>query len=369
MSRYDVAIVGAGAAGIAAARYLHDVGRSVIVIEASDRIGGRAWTQTVNGMSLDLGCGWLHSACRNPLAPIAEANGFAVDRSPSAGGKQYHELGFTRAEQDSAHASWAAFQQRLETSPPVSDRAADALSPRDPWNAYANALSGYMNGACLDRLSVADYFAYENAAGSENWRIREGYGTLIASLLPRTALSLGNPVIAIDHGGSEVQITTRAGTISAFAVVVTVSTAVLAAGVIRFGPAVDAHLHAAANLPLICRWDSPTSCSLRSKTETMSGPTVTCSAILMFQTPAVIIYGRSAMGSSRRFSAGLVRRYWKPKGSRRHSPLRRTNSLAYSARAFDQNCARLQDRTGVGWMGFAGLTVTPGPVMPIAAQS
>ena len=62
----DVVIIGAGAAGIAAARRLAASHLSAIVLEATARVGGRAWTCEVAGMRPDLGCGWLHSADRNP---------------------------------------------------------------------------------------------------------------------------------------------------------------------------------------------------------------------------------------------------------------------------------------------------------------
>src|SRR5271157_5961164 len=62
----DIAIVGAGAAGIGVARRLARSGLSTVVLEALPRLGGRAWTRQAAGVSLDLGCGWLHSADRNP---------------------------------------------------------------------------------------------------------------------------------------------------------------------------------------------------------------------------------------------------------------------------------------------------------------
>ena len=77
----DVAIIGAGAAGIAAARRLTNASRSVLLIDALDRLGGRAWTLEAAGLPLDMGCGWLHSAERNPWAEVAEAAGAPVDRS------------------------------------------------------------------------------------------------------------------------------------------------------------------------------------------------------------------------------------------------------------------------------------------------
>ena len=91
----DVVIVGAGAAGIAAARRLAASGLSAMALEATARVGGRAWTCDVAGFHLDLGCGWLHSADRNPWTRIAEAAGFTIDRRTPAWGRQYRDLGFS----------------------------------------------------------------------------------------------------------------------------------------------------------------------------------------------------------------------------------------------------------------------------------
>ena len=80
-SQADVVVIGAGAAGIAAARRLFDAGGvSVLVLEARERAGGRAWTIEAGGHPADLGCEWLHSADRNMLAPLAERLGFTINR-------------------------------------------------------------------------------------------------------------------------------------------------------------------------------------------------------------------------------------------------------------------------------------------------
>src|SRR3954454_13734453 len=81
-SEVDVAIIGAGAAGLGAARTLENSGLSIIVLEARDRLGGRAHTvQAAPDITFDLGCGWLHSADKNAFVGVAEQLGFAVDKT------------------------------------------------------------------------------------------------------------------------------------------------------------------------------------------------------------------------------------------------------------------------------------------------
>ena len=77
---FDVVVVGAGAAGIAATRRLSQAGLGAIMLEARDRLGGRAHTvASAAGFPLDLGCEWLHSADRNPWTQIARELGFKID--------------------------------------------------------------------------------------------------------------------------------------------------------------------------------------------------------------------------------------------------------------------------------------------------
>jgi monoamine oxidase len=250
-AKADVAIVGAGAAGVAAARRLIASGLSVQVLEASARVGGRAWTLEVAGMALDLGCGWLHSADRNAWTRIAEAAGFAIQRGRAAWGMQYGDLGFSRTEQAAAHAAYASFERRLETAPPASDRAADALEPEGQWNAYLQAMSGFINGAPLERISIADYLAYDEASTHCNWRLKAGYGALVAaSLPPRIGLNLSSPVASIALDPRGVVLTTRGGEVRARAAILAVSTHVLAGGAIELPRELDPWRRAAECLPL-----------------------------------------------------------------------------------------------------------------------
>ena len=246
----EVAIIGAGAAGIAAARRLRDQGRTVLVIEAMDRVGGRAHSIQAEGVTLDLGCGWLHSAERNPLVAVAEAEGAVIDRSAAAWRDQLRNLGFSVADQRAAQAAFAALEDALRREPPSDDVAGRAIAHDHPWRGNLDMISGALNGAELDGVSAADLLAYDDHASDLNWRLPNGYGTLIARLADPLPITLATRVAAIDQRGRRIAIDTDRGRIEAQAAIVTVPTDILARGDIRFDPDVTDHLDAAACLPL-----------------------------------------------------------------------------------------------------------------------
>ena len=248
----DVAIVGAGAAGIGAARRLADTGLSTVMLEALPRLGGRAWTQRAAGVPLDLGCGWLHSADRNPWTRIAEETGFAVDRRTPAWGTQYRDLGFPAVEREAARGALARWNERLVAAPPAGDCAADVLSDADArWTPYLQAMSGFISGDELERISAEDYAAYDTASTYLNWRVPAGYGALVAASLPASAeVALDLAVEAISLDERRVALRTRAGTVRPRAAILTVSTNILAGDAIASPSALDPWRDAAARLPL-----------------------------------------------------------------------------------------------------------------------
>ncbi|MCB1453675.1 MAG: FAD-dependent oxidoreductase, partial [Rhizobiaceae bacterium] len=84
MRDVDVAIVGAGSAGLGAAKIARESGLDFVVLEAMDRIGGRAFTSSEHfGVPFDIGCAWLHAADRNPYYPEAQHAGWTL---------QYHQM-------------------------------------------------------------------------------------------------------------------------------------------------------------------------------------------------------------------------------------------------------------------------------------
>src|SRR5258705_13983700 len=81
-SSVDVAVIGAGAAGLGAANPLKNSGLSVLVLEARARVGGRAHTIMASpDVTFDVGCGWLHSSDENSFPQIAEQLNFEINKS------------------------------------------------------------------------------------------------------------------------------------------------------------------------------------------------------------------------------------------------------------------------------------------------
>jgi monoamine oxidase len=250
-SDIDVAIIGAGAAGIAAARALEKSNLSILMLEARDRLGGRGHTIIMpNDIPFDLGCGWLHSADENNFVPIAEQLGFEIDKTRPPWREQVYDNGFPAAERADFIASLDAFYERAEKAAQTGrDSAANQyLEAGNRWNPMIDAISTYVNGAELDQVSILDMDAYEDT--EINWRVRRGYGALIVAYGAPCRVSLNTQVSLIDHSGAHVRIETSSGTINAKKVIVTVPTNLIADEAIRFHPALPEKVNAAANLPL-----------------------------------------------------------------------------------------------------------------------
>jgi monoamine oxidase len=278
-------VVGGGAAGIAAARRLHDAGEDVLLVEAGNRLGGRAHSLRLSdlqraaspipfalslskGLSppqtgastgsartdreavLDAGCGWLHSAGRNPWTAIAEREGFTIDRSSPNWGVQWRGLGYPPEEQAAFRAAYERWDESAHAALDGPDRPlSDFISAGDePWRPMIDAISGYANGAPLDRVSLHDWAAYEDAATEDNWALPAGYGTLVVHHAGDVPVRLNTPVTRIDHAGRTIRLDTPAGTIAADRVILAIPTTGYAE--IVFDPPLPEKQEAGAALPL-----------------------------------------------------------------------------------------------------------------------
>jgi monoamine oxidase len=247
---FEIVVIGAGAAGLGAATRLASAAVSFAVLEARERAGGRAYTVPKAGFPFDLGCGWLHSADRNPWTRIAAESGFTIDKTDPAWGKQSFGLGFSQDDQEAFAMASRRFHERLEALRPheTDCSAAELLEPDCRFNPLLNAISSYINGVELDLLSVEDSNRYADTG--VNWRVVEGYGTLIAAQAAGLPIRFDCPVTCIDYRGRRLAIETARGTLTADAVIVTAPTPLIAAQRIRFLPDLPEKLAAASVLPL-----------------------------------------------------------------------------------------------------------------------
>jgi monoamine oxidase len=247
----ETVVVGGGAAGIAAAQRLHQAGIKCLVVEARPRLGGRAWTVAGPvGSALDLGCGWLHSADRNPWVAIAEEQGRTIDKTPPPWRRRSLPYGFLEGGQreflEAQEQFYARVGERAQKEPDVP--AASLLAPECRWNNLINAVGTYISGAELDRVSARDFDNFDDTG--VNWRVVEGYGATIAACGANLPIVLDCPVRRIDHNGKRVTIETTQGVITADQAIVTLPSAVLARTEALFAPALPDKIEAARRLPL-----------------------------------------------------------------------------------------------------------------------
>jgi monoamine oxidase len=236
MSEVDVVIVGAGAAGLAAAKTCRELGLSFKLLEAMDRIGGRAHTSCEHfGVPFDIGCAWLHAADRNPFYAEAQEAGWTL---------QYHDMaldhlyfGRQRAEGGQMAGMNLADQTlaaALNTYNGLDDRLSAVIGKGHGMRAVAT-YSGPMDfGQDIDEISVADF---KRAADLEpNYFTKEGFGALVARWGADVPVELSTPVMRIDWSGKLIVAETARGNVRCSQVIITVSTGVLAFGDIDFFP-------------------------------------------------------------------------------------------------------------------------------------
>lgn len=240
MSEVDVVVVGAGAAGLAAGRMLERAGVSFRVLEAKNRIGGRAFTDTVtfDGLPFDHGCHWLHSASLNPLREAADRLGFRYRRQQHWGPRRLFVDGAPA--DDAAAFSLAEAFERVDAN--IATIAAErrdvalsaALAADDPWRpVIAHGLS-LASSTDVEETSLLDTAFYRNT--DEDFPVEQGLGTLVATIAAGLPVTLSTPVSAIDWSGRRALVRTAAGELSARVVILTVSTNVIAEGAIRLTP-------------------------------------------------------------------------------------------------------------------------------------
>lgn len=250
----DIVVIGAGAAGIAAARRTQAANRTVLVVEAADRIGGRCHTDTRSFETpFDRGARWLFEPDTNPILRLARSAG--TDLFPVSLGQKIR-IGRRNARAGETEQFLAALMRARraigEAARKKIDVACASVLPGDldVWAGTIDfVLGASATGKDLKNLSVMD----RASAPERNSAIgcKQGLGMLLATLGQAVPISLSTPVSRVTWAGRAIGVETPAGRIDARAVIVTASVNVLTAGNIRFTPELPKRqLDAAAKLSL-----------------------------------------------------------------------------------------------------------------------
>lgn len=253
MTDADIVIIGAGLAGLGAAAAARDAGKRAVVLEASGRVGGRAWTEypaALGGVWFDMGAVWFHDAEHNPLVPIARAAGDRLLRSDEI--RQERTFIGDRIASDAELEGYANAWPRYEATADAAIAAEGDVSLRevtrrladDPWAATIEAWEGPVICAVdAEQFSARDW--RRNGLGGSNLVPDGGIGAFVQRRLTQGMdIRLNTPVTRVRWGGpgGRVTVDTASGSVTAGACVVTVSTGVLAAGTLVFEPALPARV-------------------------------------------------------------------------------------------------------------------------------
>ena len=241
-----IVVVGAGVAGLGAARDLTAAGREVVVVESRQRIGGRVWSDTVGGAPVDLGGSWLHGLRDNPLADLAASLDIDLVHT------DYEDAVLFDA--DGRSVQWSHLDHLYDL---VEGMLASSRSTRSMATAVGE-MRRRVEDKDRKRLEyvLASEIDHWFAAGPEDLAfsgVHEGgwsrggdavpttsYRPIIEHLATGLDVRLGHPVSEVIRTDGGVRVTTEEAEFRGGAVVVTVPLGVLQAGTIRFDPALPA---------------------------------------------------------------------------------------------------------------------------------
>ncbi len=237
----DIAIIGAGAAGIAAARRIAAAGKRAVIYEAAGRAGGRCLTDTqLWGVPVDLGAHWIHMPEINPVAKLAMSAGVDIYPAPPGQrlriGRRYAREGELEDFLAALVRCNRAIQDAVRGKPDIACAKALPEDLGDLKSVVEFFLGPFGCGKDLRDISAMDFA--KSVERDVDAFCRQGFGALIMKLGAGLPMELSSPVTQVDTAvrGGGVDIVTGKGRANARAVIVTVSTNVLMSGKIKFTP-------------------------------------------------------------------------------------------------------------------------------------
>ena len=249
----DIVVIGAGAAGIAAARRIQAANRKVIVVEAADQIGGRCLTDSATfDVPFDRGARWMHNPDTNPIIKLARAAGLEIVTAPSGQKIRIGRRNARSGETEEFLATLVKANRAIDDASRRADISCAAALPKDLGD-WMGAID-FTLGASFAGKDLKDFSAVDKIRAADRntvFACRQGLGTLIAKLGGEIPVALSTPASRVSWSNRDVTVETPSGKIAARAAILTVSSNVLTAGGIKFAPDIPKRtLDAASKLGL-----------------------------------------------------------------------------------------------------------------------
>ncbi|VXB29208.1 NAD(P)/FAD-dependent oxidoreductase [Aeromicrobium sp. 9AM] len=248
VEHHDTIVVGAGVAGLTAARLLSRAGRRVVVLEARDRVGGRVWTDRRDGLATDLGASWIHGTMDSPVAAAAKAFGMRMHEF-TVGGYQPDGRPIAYYGPDGKRLSDAAARRFADDIHTVDALLPDVIAASEADASYADVTERVLASLGWDEARVERVREYLRHRSEEQYGVAsedlaahgldddvidgdevvfpDGYGRLAEGLAAGLDIRLGHVVSHVRWGSDSVVVTGGGSEMSAEAVILTVPVGVL----------------------------------------------------------------------------------------------------------------------------------------------
>ncbi|MEL7233420.1 MAG: FAD-dependent oxidoreductase [Chloroflexota bacterium] len=241
-------VIGAGIAGIAAARKLHDAGYKITVLEARDRVGGRIWTDHSLGVPIDIGASWIQGTRGNPITRLSKDIKTVVTQETYL---VFDEHGDTFSNKHLTHVA-----ERLEAFYDEGEELAETLDEDISIGEAIRRLTGDEErsllldweavnlfdleyGASVDTMSLFYGYADDEFSGNDVL-FPGGYEQVVDLLADGLDIRTGQTVDRIEYDNEDVHVTVGDAVFEANFAIVTVPLGVLKAGSIAFSPPLPA---------------------------------------------------------------------------------------------------------------------------------
>tara|TARA_B100000482_G_scaffold191452_1_gene176650 strand:- start:461 stop:1840 length:1380 start_codon:yes stop_codon:yes gene_type:complete len=252
----SILIVGAGIAGIAAAKYLQDFGFDVTILEGSNRVGGRIYTKEFDNIAIDLGAAWIHGHDpKNPLVKLVDSYGLATFPTDwdqaffyDPGDGIIDDEDFDRIAEKSNRIIEAIheLQETARSNESIEQLVGSLLKSLDEPDVVKRGILWWLSSeietenATNYRNLSAQFWDKDEAFAGNDLLMEEGLSRMIRRMAENLDVRFGNIVEDISYAGSKIKVSGVWGEFAADRLLCTLPLGVLKANSVKFTPALPA---------------------------------------------------------------------------------------------------------------------------------